>query len=149
MTLSLYSDEYFMGEAFKQAKLAFEQGEIPIGAVVVCKNKIIARAHNQTEKLNDPTAHAEILAITSASEYLGSKYLTECSLYVTLEPCPMCAGASYWAQFEKVVFGASDEKRGYTVLNEQIVHPKTTIIKGIMAQECGNLVKEFFKKLRE
>lgn len=148
MTLSLYSDEYFMGEALKQAQMAFEANEVPIGAVIVCKNKIIAKAHNQTEKLNDPTAHAEILAITTACEYLGSKYLTDCTLYVTLEPCSMCAGAIFWSQLEKIVYGASDEKRGYTAFNTNIILPKTTIINGIKAEECSALVKDFFKKLR-
>jgi tRNA(adenine34) deaminase len=137
-----------MNEALKQAKIAFEEGEIPVGAVIVSKNKIIARAHNQTEMLTDVTAHAEILAITSASNYLGAKYLTECKLYVTLEPCPMCAGALYWSQIDEVYFGASDSKRGFTQCNQDMLHPKTKVFKGFMARESEGLILEFFKKLR-
>lgn len=148
MTLSIMSDEHFMREALKEASYAFEEGETPVGAVLVSNGRIIARAHNQVERLNDPTAHAEILAITSACDMLGSKYLNECTLYVTLEPCSMCAGATYWSQLQKIVFGASDEKRGYSSLNKAMIHPKTEIVKGIMADESSALLKEFFKKLR-
>ena len=148
MTLSLLTDEHFMKEALKEASYAFEEGETPVGAVLVSNNKIIARAHNQVEKLNDPTAHAEVLAITSACDMLGSKFLNECTLYVTLEPCGMCAGATYWSQLGKIVIGASDEKRGYSVLNKKLIHPKTEIVKGIMADECSAILKEFFQKLR-
>ena len=149
MTLSVYSPERYMKEAFRQAKLAYEEGEVPVGAVVVANNRIIARAHNQVELLNDPTAHAEILAITAASEALGSKYLEGCAIYVTLEPCIMCAGALNWAQIEHIYYGASDEKRGYSLIGKSILHPKTQVNNGIMADECGQLLQDFFKKLRE
>jgi tRNA(adenine34) deaminase len=149
MTLSVYSPEGYMNEAFKQARLAYEQGEVPVGAVVVAGNRIIARAHNQVELLNDPTAHAEILAITAAAEFLGSKYLEDCSMYVTLEPCVMCAGALNWSQIGSVYYGASDHKRGYTLIGKNILHPKTKVITGIMANECKKLLEDFFKELRE
>lgn len=148
MTLSILSDEHFMREAYKEAQYAFEEGETPVGAVLVSNGRIIARAHNLVETLSDPTAHAEILAITSACDMLGSKYLNECTLYVTLEPCSMCAGATYWSQLQKIVFGASDEKRGYSAFSKKMIHPKTEIVKGIMADECSTLLKEFFQKLR-
>ncbi len=137
-----------MKEAYKQALYAKEEGEIPIGAVVVCKDKIIARAYNQTEKLNDVTAHAEILAITSAANHLGNKYLHECTLYVTVEPCVMCAGASYWAQLTRVVFATPDAKRGFRRFGSQLLHPKTEMESGIMAHECSNLMTEFFLNKR-
>jgi tRNA(adenine34) deaminase len=137
-----------MNEALKQAKFAFEEGEIPVGAVIVSKNKIIARAYNQTERLNDVTAHAEMLAITAAENYLGAKYLNECRLYVTLEPCPMCAGALFWSQIGEVYFGASDVKRGFRQTNPHMLHPKTQVFSGILAKEAEQLVLEFFKKLR-
>jgi tRNA(adenine34) deaminase len=146
--LTVFSDEHFMKEAYKEALYAFEKNEIPVGAVVVCKNKVIARAHNETETLNDVTAHAEMIAITSASNYLGNKYLNECDIYVTLEPCVMCAGALFWAQFRRVIFGASDPKRGFSKLDESVLHPKTELIRGIMAKESEDLLQEFFKKLR-
>jgi len=148
MTLSILSDEHFMKEALKEAQYAFEEGETPVGAVLVSNGRIIARAHNQVETLNDPTAHAEILAITSACDMLGSKYLNECTLYVTLEPCSMCIGASYWSQLQKIVMGATDEKRGYSAFSKKLVHPKTEIVKGIMADECSSILKAFFQKLR-
>ncbi len=138
-----------MNEALKQAKIAFEEGEIPVGAVIVSKNKIIARAYNQTEKLNDVTAHAEMLAITAAENYLGAKYLVDCRLYVTLEPCPMCAGALYWSQISEIYFGASDPKRGFHQCNPEMLHPKTKVFSGLMAKESEQLVLDFFKKLRE
>lgn len=138
-----------MNEALKQAKIAFEEGEIPVGAVVVSKNRIIGRAYNQTERLNDVTAHAEMLAITAATNTLGSKYLTDCRLYVTLEPCPMCAGALCWSQISEVYFGASDPRRGFRQCNLTMLHPKTQIFSGILASESESLVLEFFKKLRE
>lgn len=146
--MELYSDEYFMNEAFKQAQIAFEDGEIPVGAVIICKNKIIARAYNQTERLKDVTAHAEILAITSASAGLGSKYLPECKLYVTLEPCVMCAGAAFWAQLGEIHFAATDPKRGFTRIHEPILHPKTKISQGIMAIEAKLILDKFFRTLR-
>ncbi len=148
MTLSIHSDEHFMKEALKQARMAQEEGEIPVGAVVVVNNQIIARAYNQTEKLNDPTAHAEMLAITAACNYLGTKYLNECTLYVTLEPCGMCGGALYWSQIGKLKYAASDEKRGFCSLNKNLIHPKTEVSHGLMAEEAGALVSAFFKKLR-
>jgi tRNA(adenine34) deaminase len=147
--LSVFSDEYFMKEAFKEAEKAFDKGEVPVGAVIVCNNKIIARAHNMTEMLNDVTAHAEMLAFTSATDFLGGKYLNECTLYVTLEPCVMCAGASYWTQLKKVVFGAADVKRGFSRITENLLHPKTETISGLLENECGELVKEFFKQKRD
>lgn len=151
MEFKFGSDEYFMNEAYKQAELAFEDQEIPVGAIIVSNNKIIARAHNQTETLTDSTAHAEIIALTSAFDYFGAKYLPDCTLYVTLEPCTMCAGALYWSQIGKVVIGASDEKRGYLRLSksgEPILHPKTKLIEGVLGAQCGNLVTQFFKRLR-
>jgi tRNA(adenine34) deaminase len=138
-----------MNEAFKQAKFAFEEGEIPVGAVIVSKNKVIARAYNQTEKLTDVTAHAEVLAITAASNFLGAKYLNDCKLYVTLEPCPMCAGALYWSQIGEVYYGASDPKRGFHQCNPEMLHPKTKVFSGLMAQDSEKLLLDFFKKLRE
>lgn len=146
--LTVQSDAHYMREALKEAQKAFDENEIPVGAVIVCQNQIIARAHNQTERLNDPTAHAEMLAITAACDYLGSKYLTECILYVTLEPCAMCAGATHWSQLSKIVYGASDKKRGYSSLNTKIVHPETEVTTGLFAEEAEQLLKEFFTKLR-
>ncbi len=144
-----FTDEFFMKQALIQAQEAFDKGEVPIGAVVVCNNQIIARAHNQIETLQDPTAHAEMLAITSATEFLGAKYLHDCTLYVTIEPCPMCAGAAYWAQISKIVYGASEEKRGYTVIGQQILHPKTIVRAGVYEQECQALMQDFFFDLRK
>jgi len=138
-----------MQEALKEARKAFELDEVPVGAVIVCENKIIARAHNLSERLTDSTAHAEMQAFTMASSHLGGKYLNECTLYVTVEPCPMCAGASFWAQLGKIVYGAKDEKRGYSVLSEKIIHPKTKIVSGVLAGECGELMKEFFRRKRK
>jgi tRNA(adenine34) deaminase len=147
--MDIYTDEYFMREALKEAQKAFEIKEVPVGAVVVCKNRIIARAHNQTEKLTDATAHAEMLAVTAAANYLGSKYLSECTLYVTLEPCVMCAGALHWVQLQKLVYGASDVQRGFSLVNSQLLHPKTEVSKGVKADECKALIDEFFKAIRE
>lgn len=146
--MELYTDEYFMREALKEAAKAFDIGEVPVGAVVVSNNRIIARAHNQTEKLTDATAHAEMLAITAAANYLGSKYLSECTLYVTLEPCVMCAGALHWTQLEKLVFGASDIQRGYSMVSTPLLHPRTEVVKGIKADECKKFITDFFKKIR-
>lgn len=145
--LSIHSDEHFMRQALKEADKAYEKGEIPIGAVVVSNKTIIARGHNQVEQLNDCTAHAEMLAITSAQNYLGSKYLDQCTLYVTLEPCVMCAGALYWAQLEMLVFAAKDEKRGFSNQGN-LLHPKTKILSGLLEEESSNLIKSFFKQLR-
>src|SRR5689334_4987875 len=146
--MDLYTDEYFMREALKEARKAFEIGEVPVGAVVVCQNKIIARAHNQTEKLTDATAHAEMLATTAAANYLGSKYLSECILYVTLEPCVMCAGALHWVQLQKLVFGASDVQRGYSLVSSPLLHPKTEVQKGVKSEESKSLIEVFFKRIR-
>jgi tRNA(adenine34) deaminase len=137
-----------MEMAYNQAATALEQGEVPVGAVIVCQNKIIAKAYNQTETLTDVTAHAEILAITAASQYLGAKYLKDCTLYVTLEPCIMCAGALYWAQLGKLVFGAKDPKKGFTLTQPLVTHPKTLIRYGIMEEECQEILQTFFKNLR-
>ncbi len=147
--LTIHTDEHYMKEALKQAQMAYEEGEVPVGAVIVAQNQIIARAHNQTERLKDATAHAEMLAITAAEYHLGAKYLNGCKLYVTLEPCVMCAGASYWSQIGSVIYGASDEKRGYSVINRHITHPKTVIKTGVLADECGQLISGFFSKLRD
>lgn len=148
MALEVYNDEYFMKEALKEASIAFGEGEIPVGAVVVCRNRIIARAHNQTERLTDVTAHAEMIALTAASNYLGSKYLPECDLFVTLEPCLMCAGALYWSQIKRLVFAASDEKKGFTLLEKPVLHPKTVVQSGLLAPPSRDLLTEFFNKLR-
>ena len=137
-----------MHEALKEAHKAVLADEVPVGAIIVCDNQIIARAHNYTERLNDVTAHAEMQVFTSAADYLGGKYLNECTLYVTLEPCIMCAGASYWTQLKKVVFGASDKKRGFSNLKENILHPKTEVVSRLLEKECSEILKEFFKKKR-
>ncbi len=147
--LSVFSDEHFMKEAFKEAQKAFDEDEVPVGAIIVCDNKIIARAHNMTERLNDVTAHAEMLAFTSATDYVGGKYLNECTLYVTLEPCVMCGGAAYWTQLKKVVYGASDEKRGFSRLSKNVLHPKTEISKDVLGDICGEILSQFFEKKRD
>ena len=142
-----YDDNYFMKRALQEAEAAYEKGEIPVGAVIVVKNQIIARAHNLTETLNDVTAHAEMQAITAAANYLGGKYLVDCTLYVTLEPCQMCAGALYWSQISRIVYGARDEHRGYIALNTKL-HPKTIITGGVMEEEASQLLKQFFIQKR-
>ena len=147
--MEIFTDEYFMREALKEAQKALDNMEVPVGAVVVCQNRIIARGHNQTEKLTDATAHAEMLAITAAANYLGSKYLSECTLYVTLEPCVMCAGALHWVQLQKLVFGASDTQRGYTLIDKPLLHPKTEVVKGIKGDLSKELIDIFFKKIRD
>jgi tRNA(adenine34) deaminase len=147
--MELFTDDYFMREALKEADKALAINEVPVGAVVVCKNRIIARAHNQTEKLTDATAHAEMLATTAAANYLGSKYLSECTLYVTLEPCVMCAGALHWVQLQKLVYGASDVQRGYSLVNTPLLHPRTTVVKGTKAEECKKLIDTFFARIRK
>ena len=141
-------DSYYMKQALLEAHKAGERGEVPVGAVVMCKDRIIARAHNLTETLTDVTAHAEMQAITAAAASLGGKYLNECTLYVTVEPCVMCAGAIAWAQTGKLVFGAADDKRGYQKYAPDALHPKTVVIKGVLADECAQLMKDFFKKRR-
>ena len=143
-----FTHEHFMREAYKEALRALDLDEVPIGAVVVCRNKIIGRGHNLTERLNDVTAHAEMQAITAASNYLGGKYLDECTLYVTVEPCVMCAGASQWAHLGHLVFGAADEKKGFLKISKSILHPKTMMTTGVMEEECSELLKEFFRKKR-
>jgi tRNA(adenine34) deaminase len=145
-----YNDEYFMRQALKEAQKAFEKDEVPIGAVVVVDNKIIARGHNQVELLNDATAHAEILAITSASNYLGAKYLTGANLYVTIEPCLMCCGAMYWSKLARIVYGAGDEKNGYRRITKDAFpfHPKTELVQGVLGGECAQLIKDFFRAKR-
>lgn len=144
----LFSHEYYMNEALKEAQKAFDRDEVPVGAVVVCNRTIIARAHNLTETLHDVTAHAEMQAFTAASGYLGGKYLDECILYVTLEPCVMCAGAAFWAQLGSIIYGASDDKRGYRLVNHPLLHPKTEVISGILAEESTQMLKQFFKSKR-
>ena len=141
-------DKIFMKQALEEAKTAFREGEIPIGAIIECKGIIIARAHNLTERLTDVTAHAEMQAITAAAEYLGGKYLTECTLYVTVEPCVMCAGALGWSQISRIVYGASDEKRGFQRFAPQALHPKTQVEKGVLEKECTELMQEFFRQKR-
>lgn len=141
-------DEHFMRQALREAEQAFKADEVPVGAVVVCAGRIIARAHNLTERLNDVTAHAEMQAITAAANDLGGKYLKDCTLYVTLEPCPMCAGALQWAQVGRIVFGAFDEKAGYRRIGGKLLHPKTQVMGGILEAECADLIKAFFKRKR-
>lgn len=141
-------DSFYMNRALEEARRAAEQGEVPVGAVVVCRDRIIARAHNLTEMLHDVTAHAEMQAITAAANALGGKYLEVCTLYVTVEPCPMCAGALAWAQLGRLVYGASDPKRGYTTLQAPMLHPKTQVTAGVLADECGALMTDFFRQKR-
>lgn len=145
----MLNDEYFMKLALQEAKLAYDKGEIPVGALIVSNETIIAKAHNLTEQLGDFTAHAEMLAYTSASEFLGNKYLNDCTLYVTLEPCSMCGGASAWAQIGKIVYGASDPKKGFSKFSPEILHPKTQVISGILEDEALGLIKDFFSKKRK
>ena len=144
---NIFTDEYFMKKALQEAELSFEKGEIPVGAIVVIKNRIIAKTHNLTELLNDVTAHAEMQAITASANFLGGKYLTNCTIYVTIEPCQMCAGALYWSQISKLVYGARDENRGFIKMGTQL-HPKTILVGGVLENECGALMTEFFKSKR-
>ena len=144
---NIFTDEYFMKKALQEAYTAFDKDEIPVGAIVVINNRVIAKSHNLTELLNDVTAHAEMQAITASANFLGGKYLTNCTLYVTIEPCQMCAGALYWSQISKIVFGASDVQRGFTKMGTQL-HPKTIVVSGVLEDECGNLMKDFFRKKR-
>ncbi len=143
-----FTDEYFMKKALQEAEMAFEKDEIPVGALIVIDNKVIARGHNLTEMLVDVTAHAEMQAITAAANFLGGKYLVGCTLYVTIEPCQMCAGALYWSQISKIVFGASDENRGFEKMGTQL-HPKTTVVRGVLADEASELMKRFFARKRK
>ncbi|WP_314573573.1 nucleoside deaminase [Alloprevotella tannerae] len=142
------TDQEYMQKALIEAKQAFEEGEVPVGAVIVCRDRIIARAHNLTERLTDVTAHAEMQAITAAANALGGKYLTDCTLYVTVEPCVMCAGALAWAQLSRIVYGASDPKRGFSVFAPNALHPRTEVTKDVLAEECANLMKDFFQRRR-
>ncbi len=151
MDFTVFSDEYYMKQAYHQAQLAQELGEIPVGAVVVCGRTVVAKAHNQTENLRDVTAHAEILAVTAASNHLGAKYLTECSLYVTLEPCLMCAGALSWCQLGRLIYGAKDPLKGYSQWEKDgahILHPKTERLQGLMEEPCRQLIQDFFRNMR-
>lgn len=148
MELTIFSDEHYMREALKEAQKAFDADEVPVGAIVVCENRIIARAHNLTERLTDVTAHAEMQAITSAASYMGGKYLNECTLYVTLEPCLMCAGALHWSQIKKIVFGAHDPKRGFLRLQKEVLHPKTELAGGLLEEESAVLLRTFFQSKR-
>lgn len=141
-------DEKFMRDALREAKAAEAEDEIPIGAVIVFAGRVIAKGHNMTERLQDPTAHAEMIAITAATEAMGGKYLNDCTLYVTVEPCPMCAAASAWAQVGRIVYGASDPKRGYSLFTPSLLHPKTEVVSGVLAEECGGMVTEFFRNKR-
>ena len=141
-------NEKYMKEALRQAALAESEGEVPIGAVITCRGRIIGKGHNMTERLNDPTAHAEMIAITAATEAMGGKYLNDCTLYVTVEPCPMCAGALAWSQIGRVIYGASDPKRGFSMFSPSLMHPKTEVVSGVLAEECGSMVTEFFRKKR-
>ncbi|WKK57960.1 MULTISPECIES: nucleoside deaminase [unclassified Sphingobacterium] len=142
------SDEQYMREALKLAEQAFRENEVPIGAIIVANGKIIGKGYNLTERLNDVTAHAEMQAFTAAANFLGGKYLKDCTLYVTIEPCVMCAGASYWTQISRIVYGARDEKRGYSAIGDKIIHPKTEIKAGVLEEDCANLVKSFFRNKR-
>lgn len=142
-------DERYMREALREASYAAQEDEVPIGAVIICNGKIIGKGHNMTERLNDPTAHAEMIAITAATEAMGGKYLNDCTLYVTVEPCPMCAGALAWSQIGRVVYGASDPKRGFSIFSPSLMHPKTEVVQGVLADECGGLVTEFFRNKRK
>ena len=141
-------DERYMRDALREAGQAAAEGEIPIGAVVVCRGRVISRGHNMTERLHDPSAHAEMIALTAATEALGGKYLTDCTLYVTVEPCPMCSGALNWAQLGALVYGAPDPKRGYSLFSPPLLHPKTEVRRGVLAEECSALVREFFRSRR-
>jgi tRNA(adenine34) deaminase len=147
--INIYTPEYFMRKALAEAQKAYDEDEIPVGAVVVVNHQIIAKAYNQTERLQDVTAHAEMLAITAASDYLGTKYLNDCTLYVTLEPCPMCAGALAWSQIGKIVFAAADAKKGFSLINNPLLHPKTIVEKGVLANECQVLLQRFFRERRK
>lgn len=149
MDMTSDMDEKYMREALREAGYAAESDEVPVGAVIVCRGKIIGRGHNMTEALHDPTAHAEMIAITAATEAMGGKYLNDCTLYVTVEPCPMCAGALAWSQIGRVVYGAIDPKRGYSMFSPSLMHPKTEITAGVLADECGMIVSEFFRNKRK
>ena len=149
MTQTMEQDERHMKDALREAQAAAAEDEVPIGAVITCRGRIIGKGHNMTERLNDPTAHAEMIAITAATEAMGGKYLSDCTLYVTVEPCPMCAGALAWSQIGRVVYGASDPKRGFSQFSPSLMHPKTEVVSGVLAEECGGMVTEFFRNKRK
>ncbi|MBE6239679.1 MAG: nucleoside deaminase [Bacteroidales bacterium] len=149
MKSSMEQDERYMRDALREAQAAAAEDEVPIGAVITCRGRIIGKGYNMTERLNDPTAHAEMIAITAATEAMGGKYLNDCTLYVTVEPCPMCAGALAWSQIGRVVYGASDPKRGFSQFSPSLMHPKTEVVSGVLSDECGNLVSEFFRNKRK
>ena len=149
MTPNMEQDERYMKDALREAQAAAAEDEVPIGAVITCRGRIIGKGHNMTERLNDPTAHAEMIAITAATEAMGGKYLSDCTLYVTVEPCPMCAGALAWSQIGRVVYGASDPKRGFSQFSPSLMHPKTEVVSGVLAEECGGMVTEFFRNKRK
>ena len=149
MRQTMEQDERYMKDALREAQAAAAEDEVPIGAVITCRGRIIGKGHNMTERLNDPTAHAEMIAITAATEAMGGKYLSDCTLYVTVEPCPMCAGALAWSQIGRVVYGASDPKRGFSQFSPSLMHPKTEVISGVLAEECGGMVTEFFRNKRK
>lgn len=149
MRQTMEQDERYMKDALREAQAAAAEDEVPIGAVITCRGRIIGKGHNMTERLNDPTAHAEMIAITAATEAMGGKYLSDCTLYVTVEPCPMCAGALAWSQIGRVVYGASDPKRGFSQFSPSLMHPKTEVVSGVLAEECGGMVTEFFRNKRK
>ena len=149
MTQTMEQDERYKKDALREAQAAAAEDEVPIGAVITCRGRIIGKGHNMTERLNDPTAHAEMIAITAATEAMGGKYLSDCTLYVTVEPCPMCAGALAWSQIGRVVYGASDPKRGFSQFSPSLMHPKTEVVSGVLAEECGGMVTEFFRNKRK
>ncbi|MBN3036254.1 MAG: nucleoside deaminase [Bacteroidales bacterium] len=149
MEISVFSDEYFMREALKEARMALDSDEVPVGAVIVCNDIIIARAHNLSERLTDATAHAEMQAFTAASDHLGSKFLDECTLYVTVEPCLMCAGAAFWTRIGRIVYGTADPKRGYSLCGTTVLHPATTVTKGILEEECARIMTTWFEQKRD
>jgi len=149
MKSSMEQDGRYMRDALREAQAAAAEDEVPIGAVITCRGRIIGKGYNMTERLNDPTAHAEMIAITAATEAMGGKYLNDCTLYVTVEPCPMCAGALAWSQIGRVVYGASDPKRGFSQFSPSLMHPKTEVVSGVLSDECGNLVSEFFRNKRK
>lgn len=149
MAMETSGDDFFMKQALREAQAAYEENEVPVGAVVVCNDRIIARSHNLTERLTDVTAHAEMQVITAAADFLGGKYLNQCTLYVSLEPCPMCAGALGWAQLKRLVFGAYDERKGYTLLSENLLHPKTEVKGGVMGDDSAALLRRFFQEKRK
>lgn len=148
MNFSVFSHEHYMNVALSEAKIAFSKNEVPVGAIIVCDNQIVARAHNLTETLNDATAHAEMQVLTAAADSLGGKYLRDCVLYVTLEPCVMCAGGAFWTQIGTIVYGAKDNKRGYSLSGDHILHPKTLVLGGVKADECSRIIHDFFRKIR-